>query len=241
MNYLTKTVVIAHPESATIDDVRTLLNLKKGFRVVGESTDSAHTVRLVNSFVPDVLLIDASLYWADEGEIADQFCNSPLTVVLLGCGMNPIHVPKKPVFSYIRVPLSKTRGDRLFQQLALALFQQTPRWLERSAKFPTAVFAEDGVRFKKILVEEIRYIKAARDYSIIYTEGGEYVSSYGIGVIEQRLDPSIFLRVHRSFLVSLSYVVAIRKERGRLFLVLENNVEISVSRSYIYVIQMLLI
>ena len=51
--------------------------------------------------------------------------------------------------------------------------------------------------------------------------------------MEKRLDPSLFMRVHRSAIVNLQYVKEVRAEaRGDFIVQLQSGQKISMSRSY---------
>lgn len=61
--------------------------------------------------------------------------------------------------------------------------------------------------------EEIVYLKADNIYSVICTESGEYHSDMSIGSIEKRLPDGMFFRIHRSFLVNISKIRKVHRER----------------------------
>ncbi|GAB7025031.1 LytR/AlgR family response regulator transcription factor [Geotalea toluenoxydans] len=61
--------------------------------------------------------------------------------------------------------------------------------------------------------EEIVYLKADNIYSMIYTESGEYHSDLSIGAIEKRLPGEMFFRIHRSFLVNITRIRKVHRER----------------------------
>lgn len=59
-----------------------------------------------------------------------------------------------------------------------------------------------------IPVEEIVYIESQKEYIKVQTIHGRYLSKYALSKIEEELDSNLFLRVHRSFIVSLSKIKA---------------------------------
>lgn len=61
---------------------------------------------------------------------------------------------------------------------------------------------------RKVLVpvDTIRYIEAKDDYSCIYTESERYLSTISLAKLESKLVPHGFFRVHRGYIVNLSYV-----------------------------------
>ncbi|PRD48061.1 LytR/AlgR family response regulator transcription factor [Sphingobacterium haloxyli] len=103
------------------------------------------------------------------------------------------------------------------------------------------IFVEEGKRLRRIAVQDIRYLKAAGDYTVVYLDKGEFISSSGIGSIEQKLDPSRFMRVHRSFIVNLEHIDACHRDIGRLYLIMKNGQQIGVGKRYMHQIKSLIL
>ena len=60
-----------------------------------------------------------------------------------------------------------------------------------------------------------------------------FLSSYGIGKLEKRLDPNIFIRVHRSTIININYLDEIEKHfNGGLMVKMKSGKTFSVSRTY---------
>ena len=66
------------------------------------------------------------------------------------------------------------------------------------------IFVRHGGKMVKILLDNILYVEADRNYCNIVTENGEYLVVSTLKAIESRLRNSSFIRVHRSFLVNIS-------------------------------------
>lgn len=61
-------------------------------------------------------------------------------------------------------------------------------------------------RYEKILIDEIYFIQALQNYVMIYTIKGKYMTLLPLKTVEQYLDPSKFVRVHKSYLVAISKI-----------------------------------
>jgi len=59
-----------------------------------------------------------------------------------------------------------------------------------------------------IPVEDILFIESQKEYIKIQTATTSYVTKYALSRIEEELDASMFMRVHRSFIVSISKIKA---------------------------------
>ena len=74
--------------------------------------------------------------------------------------------------------------------------------------YPTDVFLIScGMGCKRITVTDIAYIEAMKDNCIIHmVDGKRYTQSCPMGDIEPELNPDMFKRIHRSFIVNIRYI-----------------------------------
>ena len=70
-------------------------------------------------------------------------------------------------------------------------------------------------------------------YTWVHTGQGSQFCNLNMGDIENRLDPKLFLRVHRSYIVNLSHIEEIVRDDGRMTLRMMGPipVEVPVSRA----------
>lgn len=62
--------------------------------------------------------------------------------------------------------------------------------------------------------EEIVYLKADNIYSRVSTDTAEYHCDLSLGSLEKRLDKELFYRIHRSYLVNISKVRKVQRDRA---------------------------
>jgi LytTR family transcriptional regulator, CO-responsive transcriptional regulator RcoM len=67
-------------------------------------------------------------------------------------------------------------------------------------------------RIMLVDVKEIGRLEGEGHYTTIVATGDRYLSNLSLSVLESRLDPTRFLRVHRSHIVNLDYVTEIIRE-----------------------------
>lgn len=80
--------------------------------------------------------------------------------------------------------------------------------------------------------EEIVYLKADNIYSRIFTEDRDYHCDLSLGAIEKRLDQEMFHRIHRSYLVNISRVRKVQRDRSECCVeVAGSEVRLPISRS----------
>ncbi|WP_273212363.1 LytR/AlgR family response regulator transcription factor [Runella zeae] len=83
------------------------------------------------------------------------------------------------------------------------------------------LFIKCESKYEKILVDEILFVQALQNYVIIHTLRGKFMTLLPLKTVEEYLNPSTFLRVHKSYLVAISKVESI-----------ENN-ELSIQNQFI--------
>ena len=71
-----------------------------------------------------------------------------------------------------------------------------------SEKYRTRFLIQMGARIKSIPVDEVAYFMADGKYVMLYTkEGSRYVLDQNLGEIEGELDPKLFFRINRKFIL----------------------------------------
>ncbi|UYQ94925.1 LytTR family transcriptional regulator [Chitinophaga horti] len=103
------------------------------------------------------------------------------------------------------------------------------------------VLVDNGKRLVNLAIDAIIYLKADREYTWIHTADRTYLTAHGISYIEKKLDPALFIRIHRSYIVNLQHVKEIRRDHTRLVVTLPNNVEVAVSRNYMPALKQLIL
>lgn len=90
------------------------------------------------------------------------------------------------------------------------------------------LFLKSDRKMVKVYLRDICYIESLKDYIRIKTSGGkEVVSLQKISFIEQKLPEDCFLRVHRSFIVSISKIDAFSSSGVEIV-----GMEIPIGRNY---------
>lgn len=71
------------------------------------------------------------------------------------------------------------------------------------------IFVRHKDRMVKIMIADILYAEADRNYSRIFTATKEYLLSITLKSIEEKLPDHLFMRIHRSWLINLQQVEAV--------------------------------
>ena len=101
-----------------------------------------------------------------------------------------------------------------------------------SARFATRMLIRVGQRDEIISVADVDWIGADDYCSILHIAGKQHIIRETLGALEKKLDPRSFARIHRSVIVNLARVTALRRVRvGGVNVVLRDGTQLAVSRA----------
>jgi two-component system, LytTR family, response regulator len=89
-------------------------------------------------------------------------------------------------------------------------------------------FVREGKYYIKVPIEEIRYLEASKNYTRVKTESRWLLAPMSLKRMEKLLPAADFLRIHRSFIVSIAYLVRFDADKVRL----EGDVDLPVGDYY---------
>ena len=128
--------------------------------------------------------------------------------------------------------LHRTLGEDGEERLIRALRQAWAMTREETPEIEKLPVNHDG-RHILIPYPQIVFVEAYEDYSFVHTAQERYLTSYRLKVLEERLQPHRFFRVHRKYLVNLNMVTEIASLPGSNFMLRtagKKRIELPVSR-----------
>jgi len=103
-----------------------------------------------------------------------------------------------------------------FKRFGQAVNKATKRIPEKVETAPDFFFVKADYRLVKVMLADILYIEGMRDYRCIHTNEGKILTQQTFASFETQLPPAQFLRIHKSYLVSLSKIESIEKHRIKM-------------------------
>jgi two-component system, LytTR family, response regulator len=94
------------------------------------------------------------------------------------------------------------------------------------------IVVKEGGNIRIIPVHEIQYLEAYDDYVKIYTHKEMFLKKKTMSFYEQSLDPTQFVRVHRSYIIQLNQLTRIEPmEKDSHIALLKSGIRIPLSKS----------
>ena len=198
---------------------------KSGYEVTGIESRGEEAVIHARLNTPDIVLMDINLKGKLNGiETVKQIqsvTDIPIIYITANNDEATFQEAKKThPFAFVAKPI--TMRD-LHRTLALATEQLKERrksegdFEEQIAFLNDRIFIRHRGQMVKLLLQDILYVEADRNYCHIFTPKQPYVLTTTLKEMQAKLPAAIFVRVHRSFMVNIS----------KLDVVAESHVEIN--------------
>ena len=136
---------------------------------------------------------------------------------------------------YLLKPYTRERFNKAIEKLGKTnnpIGSLTQSLLMERPSYPERVLVQNNNKLITVFVDDIYWIEAYGDYSKLHLEKQVYLSNYGISVLEEKLDPQKFIRVHRSSIINLQAVQELHKYGKSYDVTLANGDLVRVSRGY---------
>ena len=99
-------------------------------------------------------------------------------------------------------------------------------------QFAERIVVKDGTRVHIIPIKQLDFVEAQEDYVAIHSAGKTYLKQQTISSLEESLNPAEYVRVHRSYIVSLDQVSKIEPyTKDSRIAILKNGAQVPVSRT----------
>jgi two-component system LytT family response regulator len=231
-----KRVLIIDDENDARSLIREYIELYSGFDIIGECENGSDAVKKINGMQPDLVFLDIKMPGLSGLQVVQQLIHTPQIIFTTAYDQYALEAFDANAIDYLLKPYTAERFNQAMNKIATYKptdFLRTQRLAdEYPGHAPTHILVENGNKFINLNVEDIIYFEAEKDYTRIHTENKNYLSNFGIGILEQRMNPKLFMRIHRSYIVNIHFIKEVFREGYSVQVILRNDKSLNVSRSY---------
>jgi two-component system, LytTR family, response regulator len=221
--------LLVDDEAPARGELRYLLGAHPELEVVGEAATAGEALELAEKVRYDVVFLDIELPGMTGIEVARLVLERrerPAVVFVTAHERYAVDAFAVEAFDYLVKPVEPERLARVVERLA----QDRRRAAPAVEKIP--VVSAGGA--KTLLdYEAVHWVEADGDYSRVHTYDRSYLSTSSLRELEELLPKARFVRIHRSHVVNLAKVAAVRRsgpDRLRLAIDDEARTELDVAR-----------
>ena len=169
---------------------------------VGECENVLQATTLLSKEKVDLLLLDVEMPRISGIDFLKSLTDHPLAILITANSNYAVEAFECNVVDFIVKPVKEERFLKSIFR-AKEIFDSNTKPLGHDKEY--FFIREKGIS-TKLLITEILYIQALGDYITIHTAHRKSTIHYTLSAIEKELPASKFLRVHRSYLISLDKV-----------------------------------
>ena len=234
--------VIVDDEELARQILREFLSSHPEIELVAECANGFEAVKAVAELKPDLVFLDIQMPKLDGFEVLELIGNETAVVFVTAHDNFAIRAFEVHAVDYLMKPVGANRFEAALKRAKERLETKAPSNAVSAAELaaaarPPAQYLEripvrDGARVFIIPVAKLDYVEAQDDYVALASDGKKHLKQQTIASLETALDPSRFLRIHRSYIVNLERVAKIEPySKDSHVAVLSNGAQLPVSRA----------
>ena len=245
-------VLLVDDEALARQRLEDLLRHQSNVEIVGTADNGEAAVAAIRLLKPDLVFLDVQMPGKTGLDVISTIGpdDMPATVFVTAYDQYALKAFDLAAIDYLVKPFDDERFeqafararrlveleevDRLSEQLRAVLHGGTPAAAAPpgKAEYLERIAVETRGQVRVVPVEDIEYITASGPYAELHAGGRAHVIRERMQMLEERLDPAKFFRIHRSAIVRLDQIETLLKDPGGDYGVkLRSGVQLSVSRN----------
>jgi two-component system LytT family response regulator len=238
-------IAIVDDEDLARQVLREYLAPHADIKIVAECANGFAAVKAVAELKPDLVFLDIQMPKLDGFEVLQLLDPAPAIVFVTAHDNHAIRAFEVHAVDYLLKPVAADRFEAALARVKERLGDRpgqhssprpSPADLAAAARPPSEyadrIPVRDGTSVVIIPVAKLDYVEAQDDYIALVSQGKKHLKQQTISSIEAALDPSRFLRIHRSYIVNLERVVRLEPyAKDSYVAVLADRVQLPVSRA----------
>ena len=233
-----KKIILIDDEPLARVLVREYLEDFPELEVVAECGDGFEGLKAIALHQPDLLFLDIQMPKINGFEMLELVSEQPAVIFTTAYDEYALKAFETNALDYLLKPFSKER----FQQ-AINKWLQNPTMNSASKVSLTEIpnkqpeeqnriVIKDGSEISIIPTSELEYLEAYDDYVKIHHKGKVHLKKKTMNYFEQLLNPAIFIRIHRSYILNINELAKIESfEKNSYLAILRSGKRIPISRT----------
>jgi DNA-binding LytR/AlgR family response regulator len=182
--------------------------------LVGKCKNAYAAMEVLQTQTVDLLFLDIEMPGISGLSLIKSLPNKPMVIFITAYRNYAVEGFELDVLDYLVKPVA---FERFLKAVNKALEYQGSKQKE-GPSFPDFLFIHTEYQLTKIVFQEIAYIEGLRNYIKVHFANAAkpVLSKLSLKGIEEKLPPSKFVRVHKSFIVSVDKISSIRNDIIRI-------------------------
>lgn len=210
--------LLVDDEKLARDRLASFLRNIEDVEIVGQAKNGVEAVRLIEETDPQMVILDVQMPGMDGFGVLHSIRKTPHVVFATAFDEYAIRAFEIQATDYLLKPISRARLEQAVHRVRerIAGRVQAPDLRElkellaqRESRHASQLPVHKGKQIILLGVEDILWFEV--QYRLVYAhvDGAHFMTNFTLKELEDRLDPEVFFRAHKSRLVNLHKVKAI--------------------------------
>ncbi|HMP56925.1 MAG TPA: LytTR family DNA-binding domain-containing protein [Novosphingobium sp.] len=203
--------LIVDDEPLAVERLQVICAGLPGLSVAGTASDGAAALRLVEALRPDLILLDMTMPELDGLSVARALADHadpPALIFVTAHDAFAVEAFDLDAVDYVLKPVSAERLERAVERAVArrgARMRSSGQWLEE-------FWVPHRSELLRIAAADVDRIDAERDYVRLHVGDRSYLLLQTVSGLEERLDPAMFIRLHRSSILRRDRITGLKHE-----------------------------
>jgi two-component system, LytTR family, response regulator len=216
-----------------------------GIHIIGECRNAREAVAAIRDLEPDVVFLDIQMPGGDGFSVIEQVGVEEMPTVVFVTAYDEFALRAFDVVAvdYLLKPFDERRLESTVRRLrdrpgreqadAEARLLKLLQELSGSVRFLTRVAVDAGSHVTFIPTSRITWLEARGKHTLVHADTETYTRREGLSELSAQLDPTEFLRVHRSSVVRIDRIREVHRwSRSGYYLVLADGTRLTTGGRY---------
>ena len=244
--------VIVDDEELGRDRIQSLLEQQPDVEIIGICSDGASAVETIERTQPDLVFLDVQMPGMDGFGVIENLdpTHLPSVVFVTAHDGHAIRAFEIHALDFLLKPFDQARFEKALErargQLAskknaaanigtgidsrlVSLLEE----LREERKYPERLIVKSSGRVFFVRTEEIDWVEASGNYVKIHTKNEAHLLRESMKNMEAKLDPKIFVRIHRSAIVNIDRIKELEPWfHGEYIVIMRDGTRLTASRVF---------
>jgi two-component system LytT family response regulator len=244
--------VIAEDEPLGRERLRALLEDFPEIQIVKECSNGREAVTSIVRLKPNLLFLDVQMPEMDGFEVLEAIASDemPAVIFVTAYDQYAVRAFQLHALDYLLKTFDRDQFAKAVRRAISEIIHRQYQFRERlsalledvgNRRGPTRIMIRSGGRILFLRTDEIDWIAAEDNYVGIHVGRDTYLLRNTMASMEERLDPTMFLRIHRSTIVNLDRIRELKPLfHGDYSVLLQDGTKLTLARTYYDGLQKLL-
>lgn len=222
--------IIIDDESLARDIIKAYLKKFEQLELIQECSNGFDGVKSINELKPDLVFLDIQMPKLTGFEMLELIDHYPAIIFTTAFDQYALKAFEVNAADYLLKPFSEERFAEALSRIKNKLrnepdsqkqIEELSSFREKPDAYLERIAVKSAQKISVVQCQKIKFIEAQDDFVMIYTDDSKYLKKQTLKYFEENLDPSQFIRIHRSYVINNSFIKQIElfeKESYKLIL-----------------------